>query len=401
MVQIQHIDPDALLLDAFRLGRRVYESGFRPKHMISIWRGGTPIGLGVDAYFRFQGLTIHHTSVATSSYVGVGQQADVVVKGLEHLIRSVCPEDGLLIIDDVYESGRTIQRIVEVLRQRARRNAPRDIRVAVVHSKPEQHVYRELPVLSLQDIAPDVWLDYPHELADLVDPADPDDERIRAKAPRVHSILHSAPGGEDEGLEPERGDDRYAYISAREASEHAVRLGVKIARSGYRPDFLVAIWPGGVLAGLSIHEVFKYYAKKAGDKAWAPDHVPLNTTSTHLSYRTRIIGLDYLEERVEHHHEILLVDTSFRSGRMMSDVVHKLKEVLRRNLDLDRVRIASVYWNPDDQRTWTVRPFREQPDWYLLRSQRMMIYPTAPYRFKTPRADLMRWNPELAEVLFG
>ncbi len=136
MVEMLHIEPDDLLLDSFRLGKLVYESGFRPKHAISVWRGGTPIGQGVDAYFRGQGLTLHHTSIATSSYEGIGQQADeVVIKGLEHLTRSVCPEDGLLIIDDVFETGRTIETIVQVLRERARRNAPRDIRVAVVHQK--------------------------------------------------------------------------------------------------------------------------------------------------------------------------------------------------------------------------------------------------------------------------
>ncbi len=99
MVDFLHVDANELLVDAFKLGRKVYEDGFRPKHVISIWRGGTPIGLAVDAYFRFQGVYTHHTSMATTSYVGIGEQADVVVKGLEHVVRSVCREDGLLIID--------------------------------------------------------------------------------------------------------------------------------------------------------------------------------------------------------------------------------------------------------------------------------------------------------------
>lgn len=399
MPKMLHIEAEELLQDAFRLGKLVYRSGFRPKHMVSIWRGGTPIGLGVDAYFRFQGLTIHHTSIATSSYVGVGQQSDVVVKGLEYLIRSVCPEDGLLIIDDVYESGRTIQRIVEVLRARARRNAPRDIRVAVLHRKRELNVYTELPILALREVPSDVWLDYPHELADLVDDDDPLDRVIEAKCAPVHKILHEPPESPVPPLPP--ADGRHVYISARQTIEDAVRLGVRMASSGYRPDFLVAIWPGGVLAGLAIHEVFKYFARKQGHPERAPDHVPLNTTSTHLSYRTRIIGLDYLEERVEHEHELLLVDTSFRSGRTISDVVSNLKEVLRRNLDLTRVRVASVYWNPDEARTWTVRPFRREPDYYLRRVEQTVIYPTAPYRFADPRRDLPRYNPELAEILFG
>ena len=59
MPKMMHIDPDEFLLDTFRLGQRIYEQGFRPKHAISIWRGGTPIGLGVDAFFRMRGLTMN------------------------------------------------------------------------------------------------------------------------------------------------------------------------------------------------------------------------------------------------------------------------------------------------------------------------------------------------------
>lgn len=401
MVDLLHVDPDDLLLDTFRLGRKVFQTGFRPKHAISIWRGGTPIGLGVDAYFRFQGLRYHHTSVATSSYKGIGQQSDVVVKGLEHVIQSVCPEDGLLIIDDVYESGRTIETIVRVLRERARRNAPRDIRVATVHRKERAHVYTELPVIALHDLPETTWIDYPHELADLVGPDDPDEERLREKAaviPDLHDILRATSGFPQQTIE--RGVP-YVYLTARELLLDSLRLGVNIVRSGYRPDFLVAIWPGGVLPGLCIHEVFKYFARRRGENEPRIDHVPINTTQTHLSYRHDIIGLDYLIERVSSDHQILIVDTTFRSGRHVSDVVNALKEGLRRNLDLNKIKIASVYWNPDDKSTWTVRPFKLEPDFYLNRVDHALVYPHAVYRLRDPRAELATLNPELGRILFG
>lgn len=396
MVQMLHIDPDELVLDTFRLGKAVFETGFRPKHVVSVWRGGTPIGLGVDAYFRFQGQQVHHTSIATQSYHGIGKQTDVVVKGLEHLTRSVCPEDGLLIIDDVYESGETIRGIVEGLRHRARRNTPKDIRVATVHRKKEKHTFTDLPLTYLHDIAGDVWIDYPHELADLVDPSDPDDERIRAKSPQVWDILH----GKD-GYEPEPVEGACRYLPARELLLDAFRLGVQMVQSGYRPDFLVALWPGGVWAGLGIHEVYKYFAKKQGWDWSGPDHVPVNTTRTHLSYRTHVIGLDYLAEHVQHGHSVLLVDTVFRSGRTHSDLASSLKELMRRNLSLSRLKVASVYYTPSEKRTWTQQPFREQPDFFLRQVPEQLIYPHAPYRFVRPRVQLQEHAPALAEVLFG
>ncbi len=402
MVDLLHVDPDDLLLDTFRLGRKVYRTGFRPKHAVSIWRGGTPIGLGVDAYFRLQGVRFHHTSVATSSYKGIGQQADVVVKGLEHVIQSVCPEDGLLLIDDVYESGRTIETIVRVLRERARRNAPRDIRVATVHRKERANVYTELPVIALHDLPETTWIDYPHELADLVGPDDPDEKRLAEKSAVLPNLLDILRAGEAGGVPQETLEYRvpYRYLTARQLLLDALRLGVNIVQSGYRPDFLVAIWPGGMQPGLGIHEVFKYFARRRGEAEPRMDHVPINTTKTHLSYRHDIIGLDYLIERVEYEHQILIVDTTFRSGRHVSDVVNALKEGLRRNLDLKKIKVASIYWNPDDQSTWTVRPFKLEPDFYLKRVDHALVYPHAAYRLRDPRTELQELNPELGRILF-
>src|SRR5512133_1133459 len=184
-----HVDPEEFLIDSFLLGKKIYQSGFRPKHAISLWRGGTPVGLGVDAFFRSRGLRLNHTTIATDSYRGIAQQAEVIVKNLEHLVSVVCPEDGLLIIDDVYESGHTIQRVVELLRQMARANTPERIVAGVVHHKPDRQQYNELPVVAVREIAADVWIDYPHELADLVEPDDPDDCRIRRKDERLWQIL--------------------------------------------------------------------------------------------------------------------------------------------------------------------------------------------------------------------
>ena len=37
-----------LLNDSFKLGLRIYKSGFRPSFIIGIWRGGTPVGIAVQ-----------------------------------------------------------------------------------------------------------------------------------------------------------------------------------------------------------------------------------------------------------------------------------------------------------------------------------------------------------------
>lgn len=424
MVKLLHMDADKFLFDSFRLGRKVYETGFRPKHVISIWRGGTPVGLAVDAYYKSHGVFMNHTTVGTESYVGIGRQEEVVVKGLDHVIKVICPEDGLLILDDVYESGKTIHKIVETLEKRARANAPKEIMVATLHNKPEKHVWHELPHIFLENHSGDVWIDYPHELADHFDKDDPEDKAIKAKDPAVWEIVRReepfpvenvdiqvnpdlpvddrAGSTETAGQQVPSNRDDYYYIGARELLLDAMKLGVNVSLdTSFIPDFLIALWPGGVSVGLPVHEVFKYRQKKTGNTSHKLDHVSINTTKSHLSYRTNVIGIPYLEERINKHHNLLIVDTTFRSGRMVNDVIMKLKGVMRRNLDLNRVRVASVYYNPDDKSTWTVQPIIKRPHYYLKKVKEDVIYPQNVMRLPHPRKDLKRLAPKLAHTIWG
>lgn len=397
-MQLLHLDPDAFLIDTFRLGKKIYQSGFRPRHAISIWRGGTPVGLGVDAFFRSRGLNFSHTTIATDSYTGIGEQGQVTVKNLEHLAQVICPEDGLLIIDDVYESGNTIKRIVELLGKMARANRPKDIRVATVHHKPGKTVYDELPLFTLQEIDEKVWIDYPHELADLVDDADPEDQRLRSKSPDVWKALR---GGPTEMQELPNDGEPYIYPTARELLLDAIRLGVNVSHDDWHPDFMIALWPGGVIAGLPVHEVYKYALRKGGSNRKPPDHISINTSQTQVSYRSQVVGLNYLADHVNKNDNVLIIDTTFRAGRLVNDVVTRLKEELRRNLSHEHVRVASVYHNPEDRSTWTVRPDIKRPHYFLKQTTKEVIYPASVHKLPDPRRVLRDRNPELWEVLYG
>lgn len=398
MPNFLHVSPDELFLDSLALGAKIYATGFRPKHAISIWRGGTPVGLGVDTYFKMRGLHINHTTIATASYSGIDSRGkEVTIKGLEHVIEAICREDSLLIIDDVYESGNTIQRIIEVLRDEARANFPGEILVATIHHKPglSRHEHR---LVSLRTIDPELWVDYPHELADLVRPEDPADEWIAAKDPEIRDLIQR------DRFEPadEEIAGPYKYISSREILLDAIRLGVNIhADRDYRPDFMIALWPGGILAGLPIHEVLKYKMLKENDAGRRVDHVALNTSRSYLSYKTNIIGMRYLERNIQKGDRVLVIDSTFRSGRIVNDVVAKLKAALRRNLTLDLVRVASVYYNPDDQATWITNPIFPEPHYWLKRVSKEIVYPQNIFKLNDPAGELVDLNPAARAILFG
>lgn len=396
MPEILHITPSELMVQGLKLGKRLYQTGFRPKHAVSIWRGGTAVGLHVDAYFRMQGLSINHTTIATESYTGMGKQDEVVVKGLEHVIQSACREDGLLILDDVYETGNTIRAIVETLKKKARANTPERIMVGTLHRKPDKSAFKNIEVQCLEDIAGSTWIDYPHELADLITD-DPDDPLIKEKDPNIWEILRQ------DHFEPteETIEGPYLYVSPEQMLYDAMKLGVNIFNDkSFQPNFIIALWPGGVNLGLPLHEVYKYKTKKSKEKRPKPDHISLNTMPTRLSYQSSVIGLDYLADRLNREDNVLIIDSTFKSGRLINEALTHMKEVLRRNLDINRVRVASLYWNPDDDVTWTAQPVFRRPHYYLKRVRGKVIYSHAVHRLRDPRNELKELNPEAWSVLF-
>jgi hypothetical protein len=89
----------------------------------------------------------------------------VRVHGLGYLIKSMNAEDSLLIVDDVYDSGLSIQAVLHSLRLKGRRNTPHDIRIATPWFKPSSNRTDRVPEYYLHET--DEWLVFPHELEGL------------------------------------------------------------------------------------------------------------------------------------------------------------------------------------------------------------------------------------------
>ena len=160
-----YVTADALLADSFRLALKVLDSGYRPTHIVGIWRGGTPVGIAVQELLEFLGVPTDHIAIRTSLYTGIGTTAErVQVHGLGYLVRQVNAEDALLIVDDVYDSGRSVREVIEELRRACRRNTPQ-IRIATVYRKPARAAACGVPHYFLYDT--DRWLVFPHELSGL------------------------------------------------------------------------------------------------------------------------------------------------------------------------------------------------------------------------------------------
>lgn len=148
------------------LGMQILRSGFRPTFLVGIWRGGAPIGIAVQEVLEFHGVDCDHLAIRTSSYTGIGQQADEVrVHGIDYLVSSLTAEDRLLLIDDIFDSGRSMQAVIAELSRRCKRNLPQDLRIATVYFKPARNRTPLQPHYYVRST--DDWLVFPHELKGL------------------------------------------------------------------------------------------------------------------------------------------------------------------------------------------------------------------------------------------
>ncbi|MFC3121633.1 phosphoribosyltransferase [Agaribacter flavus] len=160
------IDSGALLRDSFLVADKVYQDGFRPDFIVGIWRGGAPIGIAVQEYFEFRNAPTDHIAVRTSSYYGINQQSkEIRVHGLHYLVENANAADKLLIVDDVFDSGRSIEALINQIHVLMRLNAPKEIRVATPWYKPQNNKTTITPDYFVHES--DEWLVFPHELSGL------------------------------------------------------------------------------------------------------------------------------------------------------------------------------------------------------------------------------------------
>ena len=159
------IRAEDLIQDSFNLALKVFEDGYRPNYIIGVWRGGAPIGIAVQELFSVLGVPSDHIAIRTSHYKAINQRdSEVQVYGLNYIIKQVESEDSLLIVDDVHDTGISIEKIISDLKFACKKNTP-EIRVATPYFKPTKNKTKRKPDYYLHET--DKWLVFPHELEGL------------------------------------------------------------------------------------------------------------------------------------------------------------------------------------------------------------------------------------------
>jgi hypoxanthine phosphoribosyltransferase len=184
MIEKKFIGAQELLESSMQLGVNIYESGYNPNFIIAIWRGGTPVGIAVQELLDYFKIQTDHISIRTSSYYGIGQRSRTIrVHGLDYIIKNINLEDRLLIVDDVFDTGLSINAVIAHIKTYARKNTPNMIRIATPYYKPNNNKTDITPDYYIYKT--DKWLIFPHELNEL------SREEIKKNKPKVFELISS------------------------------------------------------------------------------------------------------------------------------------------------------------------------------------------------------------------
>ena len=169
-MQKKYIAANELLLDSFRLAATIHASGFRPDFLVGLWRGGSGVGIAVQEGLEHYGVETDHIAIRTSyrgqqSYSRMVDKAETIrVHGLRYLHERVCEHHSMLIVDDVYSTGSSVNAVTQQLSKKARQNLPGDIKIATVWYRPTERTIQP-PDFYIHK-TPD-WLVLPYELTGL------------------------------------------------------------------------------------------------------------------------------------------------------------------------------------------------------------------------------------------
>jgi hypoxanthine phosphoribosyltransferase len=177
---------DDFLKDSFQLAAMISEAGFEPDFLVGLWRGGSAVGIAVQEGLDFLGVKTDHIAIRTSyrgapSYDEMVSKAESIrVHGLQYLLENLCSHHSMLIVDDVYSTGSSVQAVIDQLARKTRRNLPQDIRIATVWYRPSEKTLR-VPDYFVHET--NDWLVLPYELSGL------SVDELREHRPELGSII--------------------------------------------------------------------------------------------------------------------------------------------------------------------------------------------------------------------
>jgi len=166
------VEEQQVIEDSFELGVKIFNSGFRPTFIVGLWRGGSTVGIYLQECLQTLNITTNHIALRTSYNGRRDYEAalktpnkPISVHGTQYLLDTLNREDRLLLVDDVFGSGRTLAAVLEKLTMRLKRNLPQEIKTACLFQRQSSSASVAPPDYVGKTISS--WVTLSYELQDL------------------------------------------------------------------------------------------------------------------------------------------------------------------------------------------------------------------------------------------
>lgn len=162
-----YISAERMEKDTWSYGTRLFREGLRFDGVIGVMRGGSQIAVYLHEVFSLlQEKMLHFGLIQAQSYTGIHEAGDVRLGGIESLREWIAPGMNLLIVDDVFDRGKTLDRICTHL-QEALAGQSVTFHLGALYYKPENRQVERCPDSWYREFAKTDWLVFPHELIGL------------------------------------------------------------------------------------------------------------------------------------------------------------------------------------------------------------------------------------------
>lgn len=178
----QFVSAGDLAAKSYQLADMIHKSGQKPAWIVSLFRGGVPIGMYVQEYLQRRGHKLQHYPIIASSYVGNTQNA-IAVSGIKQLVAKILHDDNsidsidsidntviayplnILFVDDLFDTGRTIDAVYRQFTNMYKYFGTANLSVATIFWKPEKNLTDKTPDYYLETTKN--WIVFEHEVSDM------------------------------------------------------------------------------------------------------------------------------------------------------------------------------------------------------------------------------------------
>jgi hypoxanthine phosphoribosyltransferase len=138
--------------NALKLANRIYRDGFIPDVIYVSLRGGAYLGNIISEYFKIvrnNSRPVYYAAVVARSYADVARTEQIKVEGWTYAPEHLRAGDKVLLVDDIFDSGKTINHLAAIILEKSIPRA--NLKIAVHDYKYVVDKAEQLPV------QPDYW----------------------------------------------------------------------------------------------------------------------------------------------------------------------------------------------------------------------------------------------------